>query len=121
MFSAAEADSIEPQPDEPAEQIEIHEEEHQLESPVVPEIEQIREIQYEESKEIEVCINFDNLMLFMVEPWPWPWPSATLLRRCASLSIAQMLTVALAIEHDHCSISFIRFRFLFCRFLSSGI
>ena len=59
MFSAAEADSIEPQPDEPAEQIEIHEE-RQLESPVVPEIEEIREIQYEESKEIEVCINFSQ-------------------------------------------------------------
>ena len=63
LFSAAEADSIEPQPDEPAEQVEIHEE-HQLENPVVPEIEEIREIQYEESKEIEVCINFQSYALY---------------------------------------------------------
>ena len=46
--------------------------------------------------------------LFMVGLWSRPF--ATLLRRCASFSIAQILTVVLAIERDHCTfVHFLRF------------
>lgn len=44
-----------------------------------------------------------GLMFFMVGLWVCP--SATLLRCCASLSIAQILPIVLPIEHNHCSFS----------------
>ena len=40
-----------------------------------------------------------HYLIFMARPWPRPF--ATLLCRCASFSIAQMLTVVLKIERTH--------------------